>query len=188
MDHQTHFFFAVSIPVETKVIMKKYLEQLNKRIPFSRWVHYEDLHITLAFLGSAPTEKIKMAEKNVKEIVRGSKPLKLQIQKLGIFGKEDSPRIFFADTVESNELQELRTKVFSACVDAGFKLETRPFRSHITIARKWKGNEPFQTKFLEIWNELQLEPLVFEATNIVLFQTHLNETPKYEAKSIILLE
>jgi 2'-5' RNA ligase len=59
MDHQTHFFFAVSIPEETKLIMKKHCEQLKEKIPFSRWVHYEDIHITLAFLGGAPTEKLK---------------------------------------------------------------------------------------------------------------------------------
>jgi RNA 2',3'-cyclic 3'-phosphodiesterase len=181
MNHQTHFFFAVSIPEETKLIMKKHCEQLKEKLPFSRWVHYEDLHITLAFLGSAPSEKLKMAEKNVIEAVRGSNSLKLAINKLGIFGRNDSPRIFWADTLENKELQVLRKKVFTACEDAGFELETRPFRPHITIARKWQGEEPFQSATLDSWKELQPEPLKFDASNVVLYQTHLDMTPKYEA-------
>jgi RNA 2',3'-cyclic 3'-phosphodiesterase len=188
MNHQTHFFFAVSIPEETKLIMKEHCELLKEKLPFSRWVHYEDLHITLAFLGSAPSEKLKIAEKNVIEALRDSKSLKLAINKLGIFGRNDSPRIFWADTIESSELQVLRKKVFTACEDAGFELETRPFRPHITIARKWQGDEPFQSEILEIWKEIQPEPLQFDASSVVLYQTHLHKTPKYEAITRIPLQ
>jgi RNA 2',3'-cyclic 3'-phosphodiesterase len=178
--NQTHFFFALRIPEETKLIMKKHGEKLKERIPFSRWVHHEDLHITLAFLGDAPSEKLLIAEKNVKEALKNSNTFNLQINQLGIFGRVESPRIFWADTSESRELQDLRKKVYTACVDAGFQLETRPFRPHITIARKWKGEEGFQMELLEIWKKLQPEPLMFDAAEVVLYQTHLHKTPKYE--------
>ena len=188
MDQRTHFFFAVSIPEETKLMMKKHFEQLKEKIPFSRWVHYEDIHITLAFLGGAPTEKLKLAEKNVIGAVRDSESFTLKINNLGIFGRNDSPRVFWADIIESKELQALRKKVFIACEDAGFQLETRPFRPHITIARKWNGDEPFQTELLEIWKELQPEPLIFDAGHVVLYQTHMNKSPKYEAITGIPLQ
>lgn len=78
--------------------------------------------------------------------------------------------------------------MFAACGKAGFQLETRPFRPHITLARKWIGDEPFQTGMLErLWGELQPEPLQFEASEVVLYQTNLNKTPKYEAKTIFPL-
>jgi RNA 2',3'-cyclic 3'-phosphodiesterase len=178
--NQTHFFFALRIPEETKLIMKKYGEKLKESIPFSLWVHHEDLHITLAFLGDAPSEKLLLAEKNVKVALGNSNTFNLQINQLGIFGRKESPRIFFADTSESRELQDLRKKVFMACEEAGFQLETRPFRPHITIARKWKGEGEFQMEFLEIWKELQPEPLMFDAAEVVLYQTNLHKTPKYE--------
>lgn len=184
MEHQTHFFFAVQIPEETKLIMKGHCEKLKEAFPFSRWVHYQDLHITLAFLGFAPIEKLKCAEKNVKEVLNHTKSLKLQINKLGIFGKADSPRIFWADTLESDPLQQVRKNVFSACEEAGFQLETRPFRPHITLARKWVGEIPFESHLLDRWLEFQPEPLLFEATDVVLYQTHLKRTPKYEAKTV----
>jgi RNA 2',3'-cyclic 3'-phosphodiesterase len=112
----------------------------------------------------------------------------LEINKLGIFGKLDSPRIFWGDTKESNELQVVRRKVFTACLDAGFQLETRPFKPHITLARKWAGDKPFQKTLLDVWNDLQPEPLLFKVNEVVLYQTHLDKTPKYEEITIYKLE
>ena len=184
MEHQTHYFFAVRIPKETKLVMRDHLDKLKSKLPFHRWVHYEDLHITLAFLGYAPPENLVKAEKNVKEALDDLKPFPLQFNRLGIFGKEDAPRVFWADTIESSELHELRKNVFTACEQAGFQLEKRPFRSHITLARKWVGDEPFQKELLSIWEELQPAPLSFDASDVILYQTHLQKTPKYEEKAI----
>ncbi len=188
MEQQPHYFFAVRIPDETKYIMKDHIGKLKEIIPFSRWVYHKDLHITLAFLGGAAPEKLVLAEKNVKEALGNTKAVTLKINDLGIFGKEESPRVFWADTEESNELRTIRQEVFSACTRAGFQLETRPFRPHITLARKWKGEETFQKELLKVWTELQREPLVFQARDVVLYQTHLDQIPKYEAVTIFPLQ
>jgi len=188
MEQRTHYFFAVRIPEETKRIMKAHIEKIMEDLHFSRWVHYLDLHITLAFLGTANPEKMAAAEINVKEVLRDAKALTLKITKLGIFGQEDSPRVLWADTEESTELIAIRKKVFSASEKAGFQLETRPFRPHITLARKWTGAPPFQRELLEVWNKLQPEPLSFLASDVVLYQTHLNKTPKYEAITLFPLQ
>jgi RNA 2',3'-cyclic 3'-phosphodiesterase len=184
MEHRTHFFFAVRIPEETKLAIKDHLEKIKEKIPFSRWVHYQDIHITLAFLGSAPQDKLAEAQKNVIAALNGEKALSMKINKLGFFGSADSPRVFWADTEESKELQTIRKKVFIACEKAGFQLETRPFRPHITLARKWAGSLPFHKEMLDLWEELQPQPLSFVADDVVLYQTHLNKTPKYEAIQI----
>ncbi|MFZ7944942.1 MULTISPECIES: RNA 2',3'-cyclic phosphodiesterase [Bacillaceae] len=188
MDQRTHFFFAVKIPNVAKEIIKDHIGRMKGALPFGRWVHHQDLHITLAFLGAADPEKLAAAEDNVKEALRDAHALKLKINKLGVFGREDAPRVFWADTEENSELREIRQKVFSACVKAGFQLETRPFRPHITLARKWMGDESFQLGQLEIWNELQPEPLPFQANEVVLYQTHLNQSPKYEAITLYPLQ
>lgn len=181
MEKRPHYFFAVRIPEHTKLVMKDHLEKIRDMIPFSRWVHDQDLHITLAFLGGAPSDKLTEAVNNVKIALSDEKTLTLNINKLGIFGSETSPRIFWAGIEESTHLQVIRKKVFSACELAGFQLETRPFRPHITLARKWIGEHPFQNEMLKLWEELQPTPLSFDAVDVVLYQTHLNKTPKYEA-------
>ncbi|MDP4085909.1 MAG: RNA 2',3'-cyclic phosphodiesterase [Bacillota bacterium] len=188
MEPQTHYFFAVSIPEEIKLQMKAHFEKLKDLFPFNRWVHYKDIHVTLAFLGFAPKDNLEKAIKNVKDVLRSTKTFQLQINKLGIFGKPDSPRIFFADTIESQELKKIRNKVFTACEDAGFQLETRAFRPHITLARKWESLHPFQMDSLVIWEKLQPDPLEFDVKNVVLYKTNLHQTPKYEAIVTISLE
>jgi RNA 2',3'-cyclic 3'-phosphodiesterase len=187
MEQQTHFFFAVKIPEQTKIWMKEVMETLKPILPFKRWVHHEDLHITLAFLGFAPSDKLMKAITNVEDSLNGVKSLILEFNGLGIFGSLQSPRIFWADTKESQVLQLVRNKVFTACSDAGFQLETRPFRPHITLARKWAGEEPFHKGMLEIWENLKPKSMVFETNEVVLYQTHLHKTPKYEIKEVFLL-
>ena len=188
MEPRPHFFFAVRIPEPTKLVMQEHIEKVKERIPFSRWVHHQDLHITLAFLGSAPPDKLLHAENNVKEALLDEKAFTLKISKLGFFGSVDSPRVFWADTEESKNLQTIRKKVFSACEKAGFQLETRPFRPHITLARKWSGVDPFRKEMLDLWEELEPTPLSFEASEVVVYETHLNKTPKYEAIKIYTLD
>lgn len=185
---QTHFFFAVKIPDEIKLLIKEKCDKLKEIFPFSTWVHHEDLHITLAFLGNAPSEKLSNAVGNVNAALSGRNGFHLEMNKLGTFGKEESPRIFWLDTKESNELEAVRKKVFTACTEAGFQLETRHFKPHITLARKWKGEQHFHKKLLDVWMEFQPEPLLFNISEVVLYQTHLDKTPKYEPKKIYLLE
>lgn len=184
---QTHFFYAMKLPDHIKLMLKKDCEELKEILPFCRWVNHEDLHITLAFLGNAPSEKLEKSNENVQAAIQGIRPFPLQINKLGIFGREESPRIFWTDTKESSELHSLRKKVYSACANAGFQLETRPFRPHITLARKWAGEAPFYKDLLNEWKELHDEPLTFDANEVVLYQTHLEKTPKYEAKKVFTL-
>jgi RNA 2',3'-cyclic 3'-phosphodiesterase len=188
LNKQTHYFYAVKIPENTKMIMDEQMVKLKELFPFKRWVHHQDLHITLAFLGDAPQGKLDQSVILVKQALKDDRSFTLKINKLGIFGKNDSPRIFWADTEESDELHLIRGKVFSACEQAGFSLETRPFRPHITLARKWSANQPFQKEWLDKWTELQPEPLSFSAHEVVLYQTHLSKTPKYEAISVFPLQ
>ncbi|XJZ26528.1 RNA 2',3'-cyclic phosphodiesterase [Bacillota bacterium Lsc_1132] len=186
MDQQRHYFFAAVIPEEIKKIMKGHCEQLKEAMPFRSWVYHEDLHITLVFLGTAPSNRLKTSVNNVEEAMRSFEPFTLKITKLGIFGKKEAPRVLWAGINESNQLQSIRAKVFSDCEEAGFKLETRPFRPHLTIARKWISEEPFQERFLERWTEIQPKPLEFRVEQIALYETHLNKIPKYEAVRIFL--
>jgi RNA 2',3'-cyclic 3'-phosphodiesterase len=188
MNQHTHYFFAIKIPEETKLMMKKNSEKLKELFPFNRWVHHEDLHITLAFLGNASSENLSLAVENVHRELREAKGFFLEMNKLGTFGKVESPRIFWVDTKDSIELQMIRKKVFSACLEAGFQLETRPFKSHVTLARKWTGNQQFHKKLLEVWDEIQPEPLRFKVDEVVVYQTHLDKTPKYEVKTTFQLQ
>ncbi len=153
--------------------------RLKEEFPFSRWVHEQDFHITLAFLGQAEEEKLERA-KNLVRQQTSETPFSLKIDHLGFFGRKDAPRIFWAGVQSEERLHIVRKQVFSACEKAGFELETRPFSPHITLARKWQGESTFPIiKFND--EKMLSKPLFFTANEVILYQTHLDKTPKYEA-------
>lgn len=181
MEHkQTHFFYALKLPAETKSELNKYCQQLQKVFPFSRWVHGVDYHITLAFLGDAPAEKLMQSKQFIQEQLSDDAEFSLTIQALGTFGRKDSPRIFWAGVEQEPRLDAVRDSVFSACTHAGFQLESRPFHPHITLARKWIGDAPFPHTAEQL-QQTFAEPIQFLAKEVVLYQTHLDKVPKYEA-------
>lgn len=182
MESNPHFFFAVRLPDEVKENLSKLCDSLKEQTSFKSWVHNQDYHITLAFLGGAPRDQLELAKENVRRILQDQFSFPLTINQLGMFGKSDSPRIFWAGLQMEARLHDLREKVYSACIDAGFSLETRPFNPHITLARKWVGATPFKQEQLLIPPDM-LEDGAFIANEVVLYQTHLNKTPKYEAFS-----
>lgn len=177
---QTHYFYALKLPSEIKLQLNQYCLDLQSEFPFSRWVHKEDYHITLAFLGHASVEMLEASKALVQTALREHEAFQLSIQSLGTFGKSDAPRIFWAGIEAAPRLDYLRAVVFSACENSGFKLETRPFHPHITLARKWQGEASFPLTTTELERHFGT-PLSFQAKEIVLYQTHLDKTPKYEA-------
>ncbi|WP_100331887.1 RNA 2',3'-cyclic phosphodiesterase [Bacillus xiapuensis] len=169
--NRQHYFFALALPPESK----KQLHQqfLNLHLPFARLVHEQDLHLTLAFLGGAEEDQLSRACGYVAERLEGFGTFSLAVQSFGCFGRVDSPRIFWAGVKDSPRLMSLQQSVQEACGKAGFQLEARPFRPHITLARKWRGEEPFQLPAASPMME-------FAAEKVVLYRTHLDRTPKYE--------
>ncbi len=183
MEHQTHYFLALALPAETKELLSKWREMLEPRLAFKSWVHPEDLHITLAFLGGqASFKQLTAIKKEMPEIAEKHENLTLQLNGLGIFGKSDSPRILWAGVEESELLRALQKDVYQACTDLGFSLDKRTFTPHITMARKWNSENPFK----EIVQPKE-DKSNFKAEHFVLYQTHMNRTPKYQPLSIFSL-
>lgn len=188
MEKKVHYFYALRLPSETKARLQEVCNQLRGEFPFKKWVHHEDFHITLAFLGHAKNNQLETSVQYVREALTTQQSFSLIINHLGVFGKKDSPRIFWAGSETSPHLSQVRDLVYDACEESGFQLEKRAFNPHITLARKWTGDTPFSTDFLEKKNPFLNEPEFFNATEVVLYQTHLDRVPKYEVIETFLLK
>ena len=180
MSHHTHYFFAVKLPDDIKQSIHDELNNVQHIFQFQRWVHREDYHITLAFLGAADEQRLQEAIDLVGKAIKDEKSFRLQIIGLNTFGNSKAPRIFWGAVNEEERLYELQAIVHKKCLAAGFTLESRPYHPHITIARKWSANEEFDTQLLTKHNPFQEKPLCFTVNEIVLYKTNLDKTPKYE--------
>ncbi|MBM7585034.1 2'-5' RNA ligase [Bacillus pakistanensis] len=180
-----HYFYALRIPNKVKHVLNEWIQELKPSFPFQKWVHPEDYHITLAFLGNATAVQLQNTENIIKKTVSTINPFEMKTDRLGTFGQERNPRIFWANSSIPSSLVELRNTIYKACESQGFLLDQRPFTPHITVARKWSGKEAFQGELL---NHFNLEKAIkWQGNEVVLYQTHLDRVPKYEVKSSIVL-
>ncbi len=180
MAGQHHYFFAVKLPVEVKTFLNRWVQMHDAKYPFKSWVHPEDYHITLAFLGFAEGKMLERAVKQVRELFAYEKAFELTLNELGTFGPAKSPRIFWADVNSSEDLNSVQKKVYDVCVEEGFELDKKPFKPHITLARKWKIEEPFDRGKLSLLKTSEGEDFSFTVNEIVLYETHLDQSPKYK--------
>ncbi|MEG9298639.1 RNA 2',3'-cyclic phosphodiesterase [Mangrovibacillus sp. Mu-81] len=182
----THYFFALSLPDDMKEVIHEMTAPMRKREAFKKWVHPDDYHITLAFLGNAPQDDLESAIDKAESTLCNREGFTLSCNRFGTFGKEDQPRILWMGVNPCSGLHQIREEVYGACEEAGFQLDTRPFAPHITIGRKW--NLP--TSFLKEWlSGFNTEDTGFHhIKEVVLYKTHMDRTPKYEAVHAIQLK
>ena len=180
---QSHYFFAIPLSNKVKEKIAYVQDEIRKVHPFKSWVHPDDFHLTLAFLGSVKQEQLATVIKLANKVASEQEPFSLTLKKMDIFGPQKAPRVLWVDLFPSKELNKLRGKVYKACESVGFQLDQRPFQPHITLARKWKGNGDFllQTNMLPFTNEL------LYVDHFVLYKTNMNEIPKYEIKKVFQL-
>jgi len=180
-----HYFFAVKLPSEAKRFIHQWVMTNKEHYPFKRWVHPEDYHITLAFLGNQEKEMLTKAIAAIAKIVEEEKPFELTFHQLGVFGNVTVPRIFWLDVKTCKQLTDIQKNVYNQCIKLGFALDKKPFRPHITLARKWDGPDPFQMNMLNQYSFQQ--SFSFSVNQIVLYETHLNQTPKYKEYHVFQL-
>lgn len=179
MERYPHYFWAVGLPHETKQSIHESFNDLKSIFPFKRWVHQEDYHITLAFLGAANPAKLNKTIHLVQDSLKYEKSFPLQVEGINTFGNKQNPRVFWGAVNHEERLHQLQENVYQQCLQAGFKLDTRAYHPHITLARKWTGSH-FTNDLLQKYNPFHDNPLSFAVKEVVLYQTHLERVPKYE--------
>ncbi|QOY33811.1 RNA 2',3'-cyclic phosphodiesterase [Anaerobacillus isosaccharinicus] len=178
MTVQPHYFIAVTIDDKVKQKLASWCE--NEHLPFQRFVHKQDLHITLAFLGGVESLILEELKEALQVMAKQHVPFTLTIDNLGYFGKNQAPRIFWASVKQENKLYELQKDVHQTCVDLGIKLEDRAYSPHITLARKYIAEEPYADDALKEKFHSYLKSESWRVASFVIYQTHLKKTPKYE--------
>lgn len=188
MDRQFHYFLAVPIAKEQKSYLHNWVVQHKDQYPFKSWVHQDDYHITLAFLGAvASPQQLANLKNQVSHIAQNHSPFELSLSGIDVFGKKESPRILWAGINESSYLHSLQRQVFHTCIEVGFSLDKKPFNPHITLARRWKSEVLFQYTN-ELRHIFEADKQTFLADKIHLYKTHLDRIPKYEAVEIFSLK
>ena len=134
---QIRSFIAIELPEEIKRELSR-LEEKLQSAGYARvkWVDPAGIHLTLKFLGNIATDKIDAITAAIEKATQGIGPFNLIVKDLGAF--PHLRRVQVAWTAiggETDKLNQLQQGIESNLVDLGFERETRPFTSHLTLAR-----------------------------------------------------
>lgn len=177
----SRMFVALPLDAPGKNRLQAWRRLAKPRLSFQKWIHPEDLHLTLKFLGDTDTSARSALEPLLRQAAASRPPFTLRLSGLGVFGPPALPQILWAGLQgELGPLRETQRAVEDAAAAAGFARELRAFKPHLTLARRYRGTSPFDRKLLglaELTEPLQGEWTVRE---LVLFESHPGREPMYE--------
>lgn len=177
---ELRLFVALPIPGEMRSKIAFRIGQMKKTASFRKWVHPEDLHITLYFLGECSQRTGECVKERLEELAPTVHPFRLKLGALGFFGAPQCPRILWSGVGgELDALQKLQREVVSRLSPLGFPVENRPFRPHLTLARNCRQRDFSLDGMEALWLE-DVERPEWEVRRIVLYRSHLGRTPMYE--------
>lgn len=174
------YFIGIPLNRAVRNQINDFAEKKKMQWAFAKWTHPQDYHITLAFLGDLDMKQAEIVRQTLSTASLACRPFELETDQWGSFGLSQKPSILWAGVKRSTELDRLHKEVWKTIAPLGFEPERRPFRPHITVARRSKG-----TTAQEIVEEQNYPKLSWQANHAVLFQTHFGRRPAYETVLII---
>lgn len=179
---QARIFVAVPIPAALKAKAGEAMNGLKRQLPFKKWVHPDDLHITLKFIGEVALVSLPAIETKLERIAARSNPFPLQLLGAGTFGAPQAPRVLWAGLGGSLQpLKSLQADVERELAELGYEPESRPYSPHVTLARQYSGTEPARKDAPGgLFRPDGDNPYEWTADRIVLYRSHFGRTPMYE--------
>lgn len=164
----------VAIPLPEPV--RDALAALQEGLPVGRPTPYDNLHLTLAFLGDLQDADL-LAIHEALGGVRGA-PFRAEFDGLDLFGGRQ-PKILFAGVRRCEPLMDLHASIRSKLSGAGHALPRERYRPHVTLARF--NRPPGRDEAARLGHYLQavaLSPVPgFDVDSFSLFRSDLGHGP-----------
>jgi 2'-5' RNA ligase len=133
----------------------------------ARATHPLDIHLTLRFLSELSPEAFRAAARIGDAVQAGG--FRLRVDRAGWFPRA---RVLWCAPNQAPEaLFDLVARLERALAAHGFPPETRPYRPHLTLARKFRMEGPL------VWDK----PVIWTASEFVLARGLEGQVPRYAA-------
>ncbi len=104
-----------------------------------RWSRSEGLHLTVKFFGQTEEARVDAVAALLEAAARGTGALCCGAAELGAFPGWSRPRVLWAGYEGEPALELLVHRVEQGAERAGYAVEGRPFRPHVTLGRLRDG-------------------------------------------------
>ena len=151
-------FLAVVPDQPTIAKLSELIEQLQARLINAkvRWVVSENLHLTLRFIGGLAQEKIPILKQALASVLKDFKAFRLILSHLHLFPSQAKPRIIALQAQPLAKLSQVALAMETAVQSISTPKLSRPFRSHLTLARI-KGGDKIFPESLAVPNQLNFQ-------------------------------
>ncbi len=141
-------FLAFPLETHTKREIAELINGMKPHFENARWVHWENFHITLFFIGEVAPEAINAIKKSVAPVVEKHNSQTILINKLDFFGSPRKPRVLMLTASPKSALPE-DLGLLAQDIHSVFNhvTDSTEFLIHITLARfKAQGfRQPFSS-------------------------------------------
>ena len=159
------------IAIALSSAVKQRLQTIQKVFkPLGLMTCPDNIHLTLKYLGDAKPKEILTALKPV-FLPR----LTLEVDRLGVFGTLEAPRVLWAGLKQSQELFDLKKSIDSLIPRIH---DLNEFKAHLTLARI---RQVYSSKEFQNALQIPVDNLAFDVSSIALFNSKLSaEGAEYE--------
>lgn len=170
-DAKIRLFVAAQIPEGLRARLADELADLKASFRNARWVAPENQHLTLKFLGWAPSDRADAITSACGVVAASHEPAPLSLTDLGAFPSTGRVRVLWIGVDDpSGLLTRVAGDLDAAFEPLGFPSEARPYSAHLTLAR-FKLPVPLKGGFPE---RRAPDHAPFQVSSIELFRSHLS--------------
>lgn len=181
-------FFAAPLNEDARNALGGFCDRIKQKdFRFARWTHPLDYHITLKFIGDVDSGLAGRLAGPAREAAASEAPFALSLRGVGAFGRPAAPSVFWCGVDDGEDgdggldaLRSLHERIDRAATACGVAADDRPYRPHITIARQYRGDVPYDAQARR-FAELAPPPAAWRVDELVLYRTNFGRRPAYEA-------
>lgn len=144
-------------------------------LPVGNPVEPENFHITLAFLGEHPEDRIEDLHYELQTVPVA--PFELRIRGVDLLGNRSSPKLLYAGVEPEPALLHLRKTLARRVRELGFQLSGERYLPHVTLARFRRPMDPEDREALQDYLErrMSLTAGPFTVDGFALYRSHLRK-------------
>lgn len=188
VDDLVRTFVALTVPESLVVAVRRIQGRARIDLPRGlRWTRPEQAHMTLAFLGDVPAERLGELALIVNEVASGFSRFDVQVRSIGGFPRAQRPRVIWAGVAGESvsNFSELHDRLWAriAPIKPRPKPDDRPFHPHITLARVPGPQPPKLAGWMEKHADWDFGP--WPVSELALIRSVLTPTgPNYETIAV----
>lgn len=174
-------FVALPLPAAIAEAASRLLPELRILRP----VQPELMHITLAFLGATPPERLHDTIAAV-DAVRDIPAFDVSLEMAGRFPERGRPHTVWIGAAQgADQIRGVGARVRVELEARGLAFDAKPLQAHVTIARVREGADALDARTInETVRKLDVPPMPFRADHIVLFESVLSpKGPRYTPRA-----